>query len=237
VAPQCSSPVMRSHSVDSLPNVKQRTSLRVRNDVRLNAQVEPVLSPALSRDQRGNFVKAVNTVKALSHVSAEDAFSAFFPENICQKRAIFMLVQIKKQILIPSLSHTHPSAIIPILSTIGDRLFTYFYAVRVLEQEDLQRASILEEARCLLSQSTLLIRSNGAHEAAYSVYYALLHHRRQFRYSSQLITEMLDKARAIIHSCLDRESKLSPSERESMYIFQQVMANTQYNPPKLLISK
>lgn len=226
------SPLHRSKSVSV---VKEKRMPRRQGSDPFPLGDLPCLAPCLTRGDRGSFVRAVNTVKSMQRVSSEDAFAAFFPENTCQKRAVFMLVQIKKLALLP-LARKHPSALEPLLATIGSRLFTLFYIIKVLPAGP-ERTAFMDEADSLVTQSHLSPHDCGAREAAYAVHFALHLHRAQFRFSDEEVQQVLSKSLACIRSCIERELKLSSKERESMYVFQQVMANTTYPVPTLLIAK
>ncbi|KAJ9084314.1 hypothetical protein DSO57_1025703 [Entomophthora muscae] len=225
--------LQRSKSISSVNEVKRMPRRQGSDPFPLGDLSN--LSPCLTRGDRGSFVRAVNTVKSMQRVSSEDAFSAFFPENTCQKRAVFMLVQIKK-IAVSFLARNYPSAIEPLLATIGSRLFTLFYIIKVLPVGN-ERAAFMDEADNLVKQSQLSSHDCGARETAYAVHFALNIHRAQFRFSAEDMEVVLTKSLACIRSCIERELKLSNKERESMYVFQQVMANTTYPIPKLLIAK
>ncbi|KAI0238788.1 hypothetical protein L0F63_005487 [Massospora cicadina] len=173
--------------------------------------------------------RAVNTVKCMQRANAENAFSEFFPENTCQKRAVFMLVLIKKQ-AVAFLSKDYPAAIEPLLSTIGSRLFTLFYIIQVLPDGP-ERAVFMEEANELIKQAQLPPQVCGVREAAYAVSFSLHYHQKQYGYTNEELHIVLNKALKCIQSCIERELKLSTKERESMYVFQQVIANTSYPTP------
>ncbi|KAI9295815.1 hypothetical protein K502DRAFT_329596 [Neoconidiobolus thromboides FSU 785] len=196
----------------------------------------PSFNQKLTREERGSFVKAVNTVKKLSHSNSEAAFSAFFPENVCQKRAIFMLVHLKKQVFCPLLNSKSPNLIAPLLATIGDRLFTLFYIIKVLKPGEV-RSTAMAEAQNLVKASGLNPQICGTRETAFAVYFALQTINNSFFMDDELKGKVLEKSNECLKSCIEKELKLSESEKESMYVFQQVMSGFHFTTPKLLLDE
>ncbi|KXN72897.1 hypothetical protein CONCODRAFT_77548 [Conidiobolus coronatus NRRL 28638] len=241
-APDNKSNIRRSQSCARPPIPKKRPALQKSHEAPEPTAHLPITptsshsdlsSPPSPPPTHVSFVKAVQTVRKQQSTQTE-SFSDFFPEKVWQNRTKFMIIQLEKDVFTPILSAQYPEMVPQLLQSVADRLFTWFFILKLLPAGP-ERMKYMNEALRLVQQSQLNPRANGVREVCYSVFYTLCQ-LPPYRIPTHLQQNLLDASMQCIESCLEREERLSAGERESMYTFQIAMYRGIYSySPKLLI--